>query len=234
MQRSTALVFACCAAFALACGGFGPTTHNPDLWDGTQTLKCYGFESLTVKDRVVVSTVDPAISASGNCTLTLENVDVTGGNVLDTSGNAVVTVKGGALRGTAKAVSTGAMSAVTLDGVFVTGELEHIGSSVLTNTNPATTAPSTSTPAADAAAAPAAAAAATPAPAAAAPKPKPKPKGPSCWEIKAACDKKQLEKDYSCRGNCPSDASNSSCKEACDNTLKSDYSRCDDDNRKCG
>jgi hypothetical protein len=73
-----------------------------------------------------------AITAAGNCSLTLENVDVTGTTAIDAAGNATVVVHGGKINGSAHSVYARGAAKVTLSGTKVTGKTQSLGNAKVT------------------------------------------------------------------------------------------------------
>jgi len=67
---------------------------------------------------------ETAISAGGNCVLTLVNVDVTAPTAIESNGNAQITVTGGTLNGSKFAVKADGLSKATMTGTKVTGKTQ--------------------------------------------------------------------------------------------------------------
>jgi len=100
-------------------------------WDGKSALTCGGNTALTV-DGVTANLGGAAISAAGNCQLTLTNVDVTAGTAIEAGGNAVVTVQGGKLTGSAFAVHAMGNAKVNMKGTKVSGKTEALANAKVT------------------------------------------------------------------------------------------------------
>jgi hypothetical protein len=103
-------------------GGGGPAAVVMK-WDGKSTLTCAGSDSLRV-EGVRASLSGTAINASGNCHLTLVNVDVTAPTGVEAGGNAVVTVQGGSITSTVFAVHATVNAKVNVTGSRVTGRTQ--------------------------------------------------------------------------------------------------------------
>jgi hypothetical protein len=90
-------------------------------WDGKSAFTCGGNDSFTLTG-VTATLSTTAITATGNCTLTLVGVDIKAPTALDASGNAKINVTGGSLNGSTYAVKASANAKVNLTGTTVTGK----------------------------------------------------------------------------------------------------------------
>jgi hypothetical protein len=100
-------------------------------WDGKKTLTCAGNDEVKVEG--ISAKLDAfAVVASGNCKLTLVNVDLTAATGIEAEGNAVVTVQGGSITATAAAVRAVGNAQVHFTGTKVSGKTEKLGAAVIT------------------------------------------------------------------------------------------------------
>src|SRR5512140_1194228 len=96
-------------------------------WDGTAPFSCGGVDVVKLEKVKATVAAGTAITAGGNCQLTLVNVDVTAPLPIDASGNAKVTVTGGSLKGAPEAIVASANSSVTVSGTTVNGKTKSSG-----------------------------------------------------------------------------------------------------------
>ena len=96
-------------------------------WDGKSPFACAGNDHVVLQAITANLTTGSALSASGNCELTLKNVNVSAPVALEAAGNARVTLEGGSLKGTDKAIDASGNAQVTLKGATVTGKLSKTG-----------------------------------------------------------------------------------------------------------
>jgi hypothetical protein len=101
------------------------------LWDGTGPLVCSGNTALTVSG-VTAELSGTAVVATGNCALTLVNVDLTASTAIEAGGYAVVTMQGGKIHGSTLAVHAVGGAKVTLVRTKVTGKTEALGAATIT------------------------------------------------------------------------------------------------------
>jgi hypothetical protein len=90
-------------------------------WDGSTPLICNGNQMVSVSGVHAVFTEGAAITASANCNLTLDSVDITAPTALRTEGNATVTVNAGHLVGGTYALDAAGNSHVTLSATKLDG-----------------------------------------------------------------------------------------------------------------
>jgi hypothetical protein len=100
-------------------------------WDGTAPLTCAGDQELRF-EGVSAKLPGIAVTAGGNCKLTLVNVTVTGATGIEAGGNADVTIQGGSITGTAFAVHALGNAKVHATGTKVTGKTQALGGAKLT------------------------------------------------------------------------------------------------------
>jgi hypothetical protein len=93
-----------------------------EKWDGKSPFTCGGNKKLKIKGVTAKLDKDTAITAQGNCQLTLEDCDITAKVGIEAGANAVVTVKGGKVTGTEAAAKALANSKIKFDGTKVTGK----------------------------------------------------------------------------------------------------------------
>ncbi len=96
-------------------------------WDGTSPFTCGGVDVVKLEKVKANVATGTAITAGGNCQLTLVNVDVTAPLPIDASGNAKVTMTGGSLKGTPEAIVASANASVTVAGASITGKTKASG-----------------------------------------------------------------------------------------------------------
>jgi hypothetical protein len=105
-------------------------------WGGSmtpnQTFSCGGNDERTLEDVTVTLSAAPGISAGGNCHLTLVNCNVTAPSVIDASGNAQVTIRGGSIHGTTAAITASGNAHVAVEGATVDGPVSKSGSAQVT------------------------------------------------------------------------------------------------------
>jgi len=94
----------------------------PVAWDGAAPFVCKGTDTVTLDHPVAHFDAGVAVTAEGNCTLTLVEPDLSAPTALLTRGNAEVSVRGGTLSGTEAAIRAEGLSKVTGTGVAVDGE----------------------------------------------------------------------------------------------------------------
>jgi hypothetical protein len=100
-------------------------------WDGKSPLVCAGNSAMTVTG-VNATLPGTAITASGTCSLTLVNVEVSGGTAIEAGGNSVVTVQGGQISGSTLAVHAAGNAKVTFAGTKVTGKTQAVALAKIT------------------------------------------------------------------------------------------------------
>ena len=102
-------------------------TPKSVTWDGTSPFSCGGADIVKLEKVKATLTTGTAITAAGNCQLTLVNVDVAAPLPIEATGNAKVTVTGGSLKGAPDAIVAGANAQVTVAGATVTGKAKSSG-----------------------------------------------------------------------------------------------------------
>ncbi len=108
------------------------TVSGADIvWDGKTPLTCTGSQNLTFKG-VTAKLTGEAVNATGSCTLTLVDCNITGETAVAATGSAVVTITGGSVTGTGTAVQAMGSAKVTLSGTKVSGKLQKLGSATIT------------------------------------------------------------------------------------------------------
>jgi hypothetical protein len=90
-------------------------------WNGTGPLICSGNDHVEVTGVVANQPGAQVVIASGNCHLELHNVSITAMTPIVASGNAQVTVTGGALIGYGASVMASGNANVIVSGAAVTG-----------------------------------------------------------------------------------------------------------------
>lgn len=100
-------------------------------WDGKSPLACGGGDEIRI-EGVTATLPGTAITANGGCKLTLVNVSITAPDGLEAVGNATITMKGGTIAATGRAVHALGNAKVVLEGTHVTGKLEKLGGATIT------------------------------------------------------------------------------------------------------
>jgi hypothetical protein len=106
-------------------------TSTAAKWDGKSPFSCGGTDSVTISG-VKANLTDTAITAGGNCNLTLVGCDITAPTAIEANGNANVTITGGSLNGSTYAVEAGGLAKVKLTGTKVTGKTQSGGGAKIT------------------------------------------------------------------------------------------------------
>jgi hypothetical protein len=95
-------------------------------WDGKSTFICDGNDSLTLSGvQATLSTT--AIVASGNCKLTLEQMNITAPVVIEAGSNAKVSIKQSTLTGTTTSIDASGNSTVTSQESQISGPTKTSG-----------------------------------------------------------------------------------------------------------
>ena len=95
-------------------------------WDGKSTFECGGNDVVTLTG-VKAQVADTAVRASGNCTLTLVNVELTAPVGIEAGASAKVKMTGGSIKATTEAVSATANASVAFVGTNVAGKVKTLG-----------------------------------------------------------------------------------------------------------
>jgi hypothetical protein len=107
------------------------TSSAAAKWDGKSPFECGANDNVTI-NGVKANLSATAITAGGNCKLTLVNVNVTAPTAIEASGNAVVNVTGGSLNGSTFAVHAGGLAKVSMTGTTVTGKTQATAAAKIT------------------------------------------------------------------------------------------------------
>ncbi len=107
------------------------TAKAAAAWDGKTPLSC-GGNDVVVIDGVTAKLDGTAVTAGGNCKLTLTKVDITAPTGIQAGGNAIVTIAGGSITSTDLAISALGGAQVTMKGTKVTGKTERLGGAKIT------------------------------------------------------------------------------------------------------
>ncbi len=113
-----------------------PTASNPTAaaaskWDGKSPFTCGGNDVVKI-EGVTAKLAGTAITAGGNCKLTLVNVNLTAPTGVEAGGNAVVTLQGGSIAATTLAVHAGGLAQVKVTGTTMTGKTQAEGGAKIT------------------------------------------------------------------------------------------------------
>jgi hypothetical protein len=103
-----------------------PATVAAAKGDGTTPLSCSGSQELRL-EGVAARLPATAITAAGNCKLTLVNVTVDAATAIEAGGNAEVTLEGGHLTGATLAVHATGNARVHATGTKLTGKTQAVG-----------------------------------------------------------------------------------------------------------
>jgi hypothetical protein len=114
-------------------GGVGFTLYNQGIfgnalgssWNGTGPLVCGGNQHTTVSNVTANQPQSQVVIASGNCQLTLTNVNITAMNAIIASGNAHITISGGSIVGYGQSIAATGNATVIVVGANVTGPVFH-------------------------------------------------------------------------------------------------------------
>lgn len=96
-------------------------------WDGRSTFSCTERMMTTLTGMTVVLPAGPAIRASGSCILRLMHVNLTAPVVIEASDGAVVTIEGGRIVGSDKAIVASGTASVIVAGAEVVGAIDRTG-----------------------------------------------------------------------------------------------------------
>jgi hypothetical protein len=104
-------------------------------WDGTKPFQCGGSQNRTFKDLKIKYSpaagepfADNAISAGGDCQLTLINCEISGNKVISAGGNAHIIIKGGKIEGKEEAMHVGGNATIEVtEGAQIVGPVESGG-----------------------------------------------------------------------------------------------------------
>lgn len=96
-------------------------------WDGASTFSCGGNDAPILSGMTVTLAASPAFHTTGNCHLTLDNMNVTAPVVIEAQANSRVTVTGGSLNGSQNSISASANARVDVGGATVTGPVQRSG-----------------------------------------------------------------------------------------------------------
>jgi hypothetical protein len=102
-------------------GGLSGTAAAPAKWNGSSTFTCSGNDNVRI-EGTSAKLATTAISATGNCKLTLVNVDITAPTGIEAGLNAVVTVQGGSITATTFAVHATGNAQVHVTGTKLSGK----------------------------------------------------------------------------------------------------------------
>lgn len=100
-------------------------------WDGKTPFTCGGNDVVTFKN-VKSNVTGTAITALGNCSVTLVDVDITADTGIEAGAASTVIVQKGSINGTTLAVHATAGAKVTLTGTKVTGKTEALNGAKIT------------------------------------------------------------------------------------------------------
>ncbi len=107
------------------------TAQKVVAWDGTKPLTCVS-KNMKVVGTTATLASGTAIRATGNCKLTLMNVNVSAPTALSVSGASLVIIEGGSLTGSKVAISAlGKKAKVQIRGAKITGKVNKIGGAVV-------------------------------------------------------------------------------------------------------
>ncbi len=119
-----------CAAVGVAASSapsFAPMTGLPGGWDGSVPLVCGGSQQVTAMGVHAAFPAGTAVTASGNCQVTLVQSTLSAPMAIVASGNAQVIIQGGSVQGTVFAVSASGNSQVVSQGAQIVGPVNRSG-----------------------------------------------------------------------------------------------------------
>lgn len=99
-------------------------------WDGKTPFVCPPNGNVTLSG-VTADLPGTAIKAGGNCTLVLEDMNITGDVAVDAGGNATVTITGGTLKGKKNSIVAGGNANVVVSGATVDGPTKKSGGATI-------------------------------------------------------------------------------------------------------
>jgi len=117
---------------AVPVGVPGAAVPGASAWDGVSTLVCTGNQQVTLIGQTANLPGMRAITASGNCQLTIVNCTITAQDVITASGNSRVTITGGAITGSGTSIVASGNATVTVAGTAVEGRVRRSGGATLT------------------------------------------------------------------------------------------------------
>ncbi len=93
----------------------------------SKTRTCAGNASMTFSGIEFAVGDGPAVDASGNCNITLDNCTIRAPEGIHAAGNATVTITGGTLAGSRNAIDASGNAKVIVSGTQVTGPVHTSG-----------------------------------------------------------------------------------------------------------
>lgn len=96
-------------------------------WDGSMPLVCSGNQQVTATGVTASFPSGTAVTAMGNCQVTLVQCTISAPMAIVTSGNAQVILQGGSVQGAAFAVNASGNSQVVSQGAQVVGAVNRAG-----------------------------------------------------------------------------------------------------------
>ena len=112
-------------------GGSSPGSATVSKWDGKTPFACGGNDVVKI-EGVTAKLAATAVTAAGNCHLTLVNVSLTAPTGIEAMGTAVVTMQGGSITATTLSVHAGAAAQVHVTGTTVSGKTTAEGAAKIT------------------------------------------------------------------------------------------------------
>ena len=100
-------------------------------WDGSAPYECGGTDKVTLSGSHASLPGKTAVSAGGNCQLTLEGVDLDAEVAVSAGGNAKVVIMGGKVKGSPNAIEVGGNASVDVQGATVEGKGKPSGNGKL-------------------------------------------------------------------------------------------------------
>lgn len=93
-------------------------------WNGKSTFECKGNDNVKLEGVTASIASGSAIKASANCRLELSKVTISAPVGIEASGNAKVTMNGGAVTGSEAAAKASGLAKITFTGTTVTGKTD--------------------------------------------------------------------------------------------------------------
>jgi hypothetical protein len=128
-QGGSAATTTSSAATTTTAGGGAPAVGATaaGAWDGTAPFTCGGNDTAVLNGVTAVIASGPAITAKANCSLTCNGCTINTDKGIAASGNARVTLAGGALTASDTAIEASDNARVVIDGTKVAGKAHARG-----------------------------------------------------------------------------------------------------------
>lgn len=98
-------------------------TAGESAWDGKAPFTCTGNDDKVISGVTANIAKGPAISAAGNCKLTIRGSTITTDKGIDAGGNAQVTIDGGEIKASDTAIDAAGNAQITATGAKISGKV---------------------------------------------------------------------------------------------------------------